>query len=119
MKAQPTEIVIWDLDDVLYVSQPVPAENPSWWFSAQSLSEHGSPGFDPRWNLQAVVLARRGVSTAGVRTALLTGRPQHREMEQVFRRMLGSADLHFDHLQLKPVTLELPTPDYKAAVVRK
>jgi FMN phosphatase YigB (HAD superfamily) len=119
MKVQPTELTVFDLDGTLYESKPGPPEDPTWWYSAQSLSGHGPPGFDPRWRLGVVLLARRVVTAPWTRTALLTGRPRHNEMERVIRQMLHEADLDFDHVQLKPVTVDVPTSAYKAAAVRK
>lgn len=119
MKVQPTELIAFALDGTLYDARPGPPEDLTWWYSAQSLSSHGPPGFDPRWRLGVVLLARRVATAPWTRTALLTGRPRHSEMERVIRQMLHEADLAFDYVQLKPVTVEVPTSAYKAAAIRK
>ena len=116
---KPTELHVFDFDGALYDSPAPRASHPSWWYSSLSLSGHGPPGFDHRWILVTVMAARRSVFRPEVRTALLTGRPQHKEMTVRIREMLRSADLSFDFVQLKPVLPEISTPAYKAAAVRR
>lgn len=116
---KPTELHIYDFDGSLYDSPRPRVDTPSWWYSARSLKGYGPPGFDKKWILAAVLQARRSVGTPWVRTALLTGRPQHSEMEQVLRAMLRSADLPFDIYRLKAVWPSTLTHLYKAAEVQR
>ena len=116
---KPTELHIYDLDGSLYDSPRLLVDRPSWWYSAQSLQGFGPPGFDTKWMLGTVGQGRRSVMDPWARTALLTGRPQHAEMAHIIQAMLRSAELRFDHTQLKPVWPPMSTPRYKAQAVQK
>ena len=116
---KPTELHTFEIDGVLYDSQP-PTEAPSsWLLSAHSLAGHGQPGFDTKWILEGVVQARRSILNPSVVTVLLTGRPLHVEMDKAVRTLLRLADLRFDHVQLKPVSLPVPTPTYKVLSIQQ
>ena len=116
---KPTELHVFELDGVLYDSQPPAGAPSSWLLSAHSLAGHGQPGFDTKWLLEGVVQARRSILNPSVVTVLLTGRPLHVEMAKAIRTLLRLADLHFDHVQLKPVSLPVPTPTYKVLSVQQ
>ena len=111
---KPVELHVYDLDGTLYDSFRLPVNRPDWWFSAKSLRGWGPPGEDRKWILANVIEARRSVQAPWVRTALLTGRPRHGEMEATIKRMLSSARLHFDKVQLRPLLPLTTTPRYKA-----
>jgi hypothetical protein len=116
---KPTELHVFALDGVLYNSQPPLYAPSSWWLSAHSLAGHGKPGFDTKWILDGVVEARRSILLPTARTALLSGRPQHTEMSKSIQNLLQFADLRFDYVQLKPVSLQLDIPAYKAWMVQQ
>ena len=113
----PVELHVYDFDGTLYDSPRLRRDRPDWWFSAKSLAGYGAPGRDGKWILDTVVEARRSIRAPWVRTALLTGRPKHREMVKVIKRMLSSARLPFNRIQLKPLVPPGNTPKYKAEKV--
>jgi hypothetical protein len=111
---KPLEIHVYDFDGTLYNSPKMPLARPDWWFSSKSLRGWKAPGYDHRWILPLVQEARRSAQAPWAKTALLTGRPLHGEMEATLKRMLSSAGIRFDIIQLKPLLPIQPTPRYKA-----
>ena len=117
---KPTELYVFDFDETLYRSRKPPLPSPAWWYHASTLDGHGAPGFDSRWILKVVAVARAAQQAPWARTALLTGRPKHSAMDRKIREVLSGARLRFDHFHLKPVIpVDRRTRDYKAAVVTK
>jgi len=114
---KPVELHIYDFDGALYDSPRLRVDRPDWWYSAKSLKGWGAPGRDSKWILGTVVQARRSAQTPWVWSALLTGRPEHREMTQTLRQMLSGAGLRFNTVQLKPIWPPIGTPAYKALKV--
>jgi len=94
-----------------------PDRNPAWWLYVRSLANTGAPGFDPRWNLDLLVEARRSLQSAGVQSVVVTGRPDYKEMRDKIASMLNDAGLGFQYLYLKPLSMNTTVPDYKALVV--
>jgi hypothetical protein len=115
----PVELHIYDFDMTLYESPQPPEPDPVWWFHAYPLYGFGAPGFDRRWILPLLVKARRSTQTPGVLTVLLTARADSAPLKQVIKKMIRTAGLGFNLVQLKPVDTTLSTPAYKAAVVHK
>jgi len=115
----PTELHVFGLDSNLYRTPPPQNAPPSWHLSAQGLSGHGSPGFDQKWLLDGVVTARRAILSHTSVTALLTKRPLHVEMQAAIMDLLRCADLKFDLVQLRPVSLRVDVPAYKALTVQR
>lgn len=111
------ELHVYDFDGTLYDSPRAPDNNPAWWLYTKSLAEAGPPGFDFRWRLPIVIQARRSMQRLGTTTILVTGRPDYREMRERIEQLLRDASLDFDFVFLKPPSLDVTTPDYKAAVL--
>jgi hypothetical protein len=114
---KPVELHIYDFDGALYDSPRPRVDRPHWWFSAKSLTGWKPPGRDRKWILDTVMQARRSIQSPWVMTALLTGRPRHASMVKTIRRMLFSAGLHFNEVQLKPLIPPQRVSTYKALAV--
>jgi hypothetical protein len=111
------ELHVYDFDGTLYNSPLPPDGNPAWWLYTKSLDGAKAPGFDSRWRLPIVIQARRSMSQPGITTILVTGRPDYREMRNRIAELMSDASLPFRYLFLKPPSLDITTPDYKAAVI--
>jgi len=112
-----TELHVYDLDGSLYDSPRLRADRPEWWFSAKSLRGFGPPGFDRKWILPVLYEARRSILAPHVKTALLTARPKHREMEDIIYQMMHCGTLRFDYVSLKPLWPLRATAKYKAVAI--
>jgi phosphoserine phosphatase len=110
------QLHVYDFDGTLYDSPASPDKNPVWWLYARSLDKAGAPGFDARWNVGLLIEARRSLQSAGVSAAVVTGRPDYKEMRDRIAQILHVAGLDFPMLCLKPLSMH-SIPDYKAWIV--
>ena len=111
------ELHVYDFDGTLYNSPHPPKPDPSWWLFVKSLGQTGAPGFDSRWNIPVVIRARRSIQDPCAKTILLTARPDYRLMRQKVEKMLDDASLDFEKVWLKPPTIGMTAPEYKAMIV--
>jgi hypothetical protein len=118
MDSKPTALYVFDFDGTLYNSPRGAGLDPTFYLHARSLDGYGPPGFDPRWQLDMVKLARRAKLDPRAKTLLVTARPHHNAMVTRVRAMLDEADLAFDGMHFKPLLPVRRADGYKADVVR-
>ena len=106
---------MYDFDGTLYDS-PMSVD-PTSWLYVKSLDGVGSPGFDPRWNIDLLIQARRSMNDPLVHTILVTARPDYKAMRQRIESILDEASLPFEEVHLKPLSPPNSQEDYKASVV--
>lgn len=114
----PTELAVFDFDDTLFRSPRPPGLDPLWWYRAYSLEGPvHAPGRDARWMLPIVARAHQAIRQPTTLAVVLTARVDSRGMREQLHRILAIGELHFDAVQLKPLTPLMPSPAYKAAAV--
>lgn len=112
------ELHVYELDDVLYKATKPEGALSSWFYDVKSLEDFGFPGSDTRWNLEAIIQARRASQYPGTRVVVLTGRPDYPKMRHHIVSMLKNSGVDFDEVVCKPVTTSLPVSEFKAHWIR-
>lgn len=115
----PTELVIFDWDDTLYVGRKALLPDEGFYCRAESLKPWAPPGFDSRWNLDVVVRMRRALINPRACVVVLSGRPDCTEIHAHIGKMLQEAGVTPHLLQLKPMGYPSDDAVFKSVAIEK
>lgn len=118
MQAPATELVVFDFDGTLYRSPSPPPGHLTWPFQVYSLDGWGLPGFDRRWNLNAISAGRQA-NNSGAMVAILTARPDYAAMRSRIEEMAAATGLAWSAIQLRPVYYVGSHAAFKADIVSR
>lgn len=112
-----TILAIFDLDDTLLANSPKPTHftKKDWWYHPRSYDDVGPLYIDTKWNLELIKQARTLANIYP--TIICTGRPATPELIKRINEIVLMMKIPFIHVQLKPLTFQKSTAEYKAKTI--